>query len=94
MGRKVRCYPGLAVYKLLHYVCSNLVNHCNPIVKKFANIALRCARSKMGANIALLRYLYDVYFDRNLHVNEQSICKLYKLYSDSEPYAIVGVLRN
>ena len=52
------------------------------------------ARSTMGANIALLRYLYDVYFDRKLHVNEQSICKLYKLYSDSEQYAIVGVLRN
>ena len=36
-------------------------------VKKFANIALWCARSPMGANIALLRYLYDVSFDMKLH---------------------------
>ena len=43
----------------------------------------------MDANIALLHYLYDVYFDRKLHVNEQCICKLYKLYSDSEQYATV-----
>ena len=37
----------------------------------------------MGANIALLRYLYDVSFDRKLHVNDQSICNLYKIHSDS-----------
>ena len=46
----------------------------------------------MGANIALLRYLYDVSFDRMLHVNEQSICNLYKIHGDSEQYATVGVL--
>ena len=58
----------------------------------------------MGANIALLRYLYDnnnntVYllhaispFDRKRHVNEQAICNLYKIHSDSEQFAIVGVL--
>ena len=47
----------------------------------------------MGANIALLRYYYEVSFDRKLHVNEQSICKLYKLHSESEQCATVGVLR-
>ena len=55
----------------------------------FSDIALRCALSPMGANIALLRYLYDVSFDRKLHVNEQSICNLHKIHSDS---ATVGVL--
>ena len=45
----------------------------------------------MGANIALLRYFYDVSFDMKLHVNEQFICNLYKLHSDSEQYATVGV---
>ena len=69
-------------------------DHCNPIVKKFSDIALRCALSRMGANIALLRYLYDDSFDRRLHVNEQSICNLYKIHSDSEQYATVGVLRD
>ena len=64
------------------------------IVKKFSDIALRCALSPMGANIALLRYLYDVSFDRKLHVNEQSICNLYNIHSDSEQYATVGVLRD
>ena len=50
----------------------------------------------MGANIALLRYLYDVSFsfDMKLHVNGQSICNLYKIHSDSEQYATVGVLRD
>ncbi len=48
----------------------------------------------MGANIALLRYLYDVSFDRKLHVNEQYICNVYKMPSDSEQYATVGVLRD
>ena len=48
----------------------------------------------MGATITLLpRYYYDVSFDSNLYVNEQSICKLYKLHSDSEQCATVGVLR-
>ena len=69
-------------------------NHCNPIVKSFANIALRCARSPIGAYIALLRYFYDVSFDRKLHVNEQSICNLYTLHSDVEQYATVAVLRD
>ena len=78
--------------QLLRYLTYAL-NHCNPIVKKFSDIALRCALSPMGANIALLRYLYDVSFDRKLHVNEQSICNLYKIHSDSEQYATVGVLR-
>ena len=41
--------------QLLRYITYAL-NHCNPIVglKKFSNIALRCALSPMGANIALL----------------------------------------
>ena len=56
------------------------LNHYNPIVKKNANIALRCPRSPMGANIALLRYLYYVSFDMKLPVNEQSIRNLYKLH--------------
>ena len=73
--------------KLLRY-------HCNHIIKKCSDIALRCALSPMGANIALLRYLYDVSFDRKLHVNEQSICNLYKIHSDSEKYETVGVLRD
>ena len=47
----------------------------------------------MGANIAFLHYYYDVLFDRKLHVNGQSICKLYKLHSDTEHCATVGVLR-
>ena len=47
----------------------------------------------MGAKITLLLYFYDVSFDRKLHVNEQSICKLYKLHSHSEQCATVGVLR-
>ena len=59
--------------KLLRYLTYAL-NHCNPIVKKCSDIALRrCALSHMGANMLLLRYLYDVSFDRKLHVNEQSI---------------------
>ena len=48
----------------------------------------------MGANIVLFQYFYDVSFDRKLHVNEQSICKLYKIHSDSEQYVTVGVLRD
>ena len=48
----------------------------------------------MGANIALLRYLFDVSFDMKLHVNELSICNLYKLHNDNEQYATVGVLRD
>ena len=79
--------------KLLRYLTYAL-NHCNPIVKKFSDIALGCALSPMGANIALLRYLYDVSFDRKLLVNEQSICNFYKIHSDSERYATVGVLRD
>ena len=53
---------------LLRYLTYAL-NHCNTIVKKSSDIALRCALSPMGANITLLRYLYDVSFDRELHVN-------------------------
>ena len=79
--------------QLLRYLTYAL-NHCNPIVKKCSDIALRCALSPMGANIALFRYLYDVSFDRKMHVNEQSICNLYKIHSDSEQYATVGVLRD
>ena len=79
--------------KLLHYITYAL-NHCKPIVKKFSNIALRCALSPLCANIALLRYLYDVSFDRKLHVNEQAIYNLYKIHSDSEQFATVGVLRD
>ena len=47
----------------------------------------------MGANIALLRYLYNISFDRKLHINEQAICSLYKIHNDSEQFATVGVLR-
>ena len=81
-------------FKLLRYLTYAL-NHCNHIiVKKCSDIALRCALSPMGAHIVVLRYLYDVYFDRKLHLNEQSICNLYKIHSDSEQYATVGVLRD
>ena len=38
--------------KLLRYL-TYASNHCNPIVKTFSDIALRCALSPMGANIAL-----------------------------------------
>ena len=79
--------------KLLRYLTYAL-NHCNPIVNKFANIALRCARSPVGANIALLRYFYDVSFDRKLRINEQYICKVYKLPNDSDQNATVGVMRD
>ena len=48
--------------KLLRYLTYAL-NRDNPIVGKFTNIALRCARSPMGANIALLRHLYYVSID-------------------------------
>ena len=48
----------------------------------------------MGANIALLHHLYDVSIDTKLHVNEQTICNLYKLHNDNEQYATVGVLRD
>ena len=34
--------------------------------------------------VALLSYFYDVSFDMKLHVNEQSICNLYKSHSESE----------
>ena len=78
---------------MLRYLTYAL-NHCNLVVKKFSDIALRCALSPMGANIARLRYLYDVSFYRKLHVNEQSICNLYNIHSDSEQYATVGVLRD
>ena len=48
----------------------------------------------MGANIALLRNLYDVYFDWKLRINEQSICKMYKLPNESEQDTTVGVMRD
>ena len=67
--------------KLLRYITYAL-NHCNPIVKKL-----------VGANIALLRYLYNISFDRKLHINGQAICSLYKIHNDSEQFATVGVLR-
>ena len=44
----------------------------------------------MGANIALLRHLYDVSIDTKLHVNEQTICNFYK-FNDNEQYATVVV---
>ena len=47
----------------------------------------------MGANIALLRYLYNISLDRTLHINEQAICSLYKILNDSEQFATVGVLK-
>ena len=78
--------------KLLRYLTYAL-NHDNPIVRKFTNIALRCARSPMGANIALLRHLYDVSIVTKLHDNEQTICNFYK-FNDDEQYATVGVLRD
>ena len=59
----------LHIIKWLRYLTYAL-NHCKPIVKKLANIALRYARSPMGVNIALLRYLDYVYFGMKLHVNE------------------------
>ena len=43
----------------------------------------------MGANIALLRY-----FVRKLRINEQSICKVYKLPNTSEQHATVSVMRD
>ena len=78
--------------KLLRYL-THALNHDNPIVRKFTNIALRCARSPMGANIALLRHLYDVSIDTKLHVNEQTICNVYK-FNYNEQYATVSVLRD
>ena len=48
----------------------------------------------MYANIAILRYLYDASFDRKMHVNEQAICNLYMIHSDSEQFATVGVQRD
>ena len=78
--------------KYMFCILTNAPPHLNPIVKKFANIALWFARSPMGANIVLLPYYYDVSFDRKLHGNEQSICD-YKLHSDSEQCATVDVLR-
>ena len=47
----------------------------------------------MGANIALLRHLYDVSIDSKLHVNDQTICNFYK-FNDNEQYATVGVLQD
>ena len=47
----------------------------------------------MGANIALLRHLYDVSIDTKLHVNEQTICNFYK-FNDNEQYATVDVLQD
>ena len=47
----------------------------------------------MGANIALLRHLYDVSIDTKLPVNEQTICNVYK-FNDNEQYATVDVLRD
>ena len=47
----------------------------------------------MGKNIALLHYYYDVSFARKLHVNDQSVCKLNKLHSDSGHWSTVSVLR-
>ena len=44
------------------------LNHDNPIVRQFTNIALRCSRSPMGANIVPLRHLYDVSIDKKLVV--------------------------
>ena len=42
----------------------------------------------------LLRYFYDVYFDRTLRINDQSICKVYKVPNESEQDATVGVMRD
>ena len=74
--------------KLLRYLTYAL-NHDNPIVRKFTNIELRCARSPMEANIALLRHVYDVSIDTKL----QTICNFYK-FINNEQYATVGVLRD
>ena len=96
--RRCMCVEGLLLTYITicdftcSFICRNEVVHYNPIVRKFPNIALRCARSPMGANIARLRYLYYVSFDMKLHANEQSICNLYKLHNDNEEYATVGVL--
>ena len=49
--------------KLLRYL-TYAINHCN--AKMFAHIALGCARSPTGANIALVRHYYGVCFDRNM----------------------------
>ena len=75
---------------LLRYLTYAL-NHSDPIVKKFAHIAIRCARTPMGANIALLRYFYDVSFDRKLRIDEQALCNVYKLPNESEQDATIGV---
>ena len=47
----------------------------------------------MGANSALLRHYYGVCFDRNMSLNNKSMCKLYKLNNHSEHRATVSVLR-
>ena len=63
------------------------LNHCNPIVKKLSNIDLRCALSPMGANIALLRYLYDVsvpLYSRRGTVPEQVLIDHSSLWFNSE----------
>ena len=60
--------------KLLRYLTYAL-NHYNPIVSQFANIALRCSRSPMGANIALLHYLYDVSFDMKQLMSSLSVIR-------------------
>ena len=39
------------------------------------------------------RYFYALYFDRKLRINEQSICKVYKLPNDSEQDATIGVMK-
>ena len=47
--------------KWLRYLTYAL-NHCKPIVKKLANVVLRCARSPVAANIAFSRYLSYMMF--------------------------------
>ena len=56
------------------------------------NVSLYCTKVYTftdGWNIALMHYYYDVSFDRKL----QYIRELFKLHSDSEQCATVGVLR-
>ena len=64
--------------KLLRHL-TDALNHSSTIVSLLSNIALICARSPMVANMAFMRYHYDVSFKRRLSLNRNAINMHYKL---------------
>ena len=77
--------------KAIRQICNaDRLDHTNAMFKDMSILNLS---EFVNYKTAIVMFLYDVSFDTKLHVNEQSICKLYKLHNANEQYATVGVLR-